>query len=335
MTTAKLILFLLVFLTVPTKIHAELREVREVHYQMGTFLDLTLWHAEPEKAQRIIRDAVREVHRLEEILTNYDPESAVSKFNAAAGTGPMHVPTELFDLLKTARALSEKTDGLFDVTVGSLMELWSEAAEANQLPSERQLNALLAMMGYRNLVLHNAEEAEIRHRDVKIDFGGIGKGFAVDRVVERLRAQQVTSALINFGGSSMAAIGAPPGERSWQVAVQDAAGRLRGLLYLRDNSLSTSGSMGRWWSIKGKRYGHLINPRSGYPVTEKRVATAVTRSATQAEALTKPLVLLGKKALPTVEKFSNAAAVVISETGAASFSREFRVIASWKDISQP
>jgi len=334
-TTAKLILLLLVFVTAPTKTYAAPREVREVHYQMGTFLELTLWHEEPEKAQRIIRDAVQEVHRLEEMLSNYDPESVLSNFNAEAGTGPKRVPAELFDLLKTARALSEKTDGFFDVTVGSLMDLWSEAAEANQLPSKKQLNELLATVGYRNLVLHGAEEAEIKRHGMKIDLGGIGKGFAVDRVVERLRAQQMTSALINFGGSSMAAIGAPPGERGWRVAVQGADGRLRGALYLRDTALSTSGSMGRWWSIKGKRYGHLINPLSGYPVTEKRVATAVTRSATQAEALTKPLVLLGKKALPTVEKFSNAAAVVISETGAASFSREFRVIASWKDISQP
>jgi thiamine biosynthesis lipoprotein len=326
---------LFVFALLPARSGAVLREVREVHYQMGTSLELIVWHSEPEKAHRLIRDAVQYVHRLDLILSNYDPDSALSRLNELAGKGATRVPLELFELLKTARAFSENTGGIFDVTVGRLMELWSKAAETNRLPSGKQLTETLAAVGYRNVVLHGTDEVELADNGTKIDLGGIGKGFAVDYVAERLRAQGITSALINFGGSSIAAIGTPPRKPGWEVAVQGADGRLRGTLCLRDRALSTSGSMGRSWIIEGKKYGHLINPLTGFPVTEGRVATVLAASATQAEALTKPLILLGKNALPIVNKFSDSEAVVMPESGAPLYSRRFRSMAFWKNISKP
>lgn len=333
MTTIKLFFPLLIVALTPIQTAAGPSEVREIHYQMGTFLEMTLWHTEPEIAKRLLRNTVQEVHRLDEILTNYDPDSALSRLNRHAGAGTMRVPVELFELLSAARELSEKTKGVFDITVGPLMELWRRAAEESRVPNVKQLAAALAAVGYQNLALYGPDEANLTLSGMKIDLGGVGKGYAVDRVANLLRAAGVSAALINFGGSSMSAIGAPPGKTGWQIAVQDSDGQLRGVIYLRDTALSTSGSMGRWWSIKGKQYGHLINPLSGYPVTAKRVATVVTRSATEAEALTKPLVLLGKNALPTIENFPRAEAVVIPERGAPSFSGQFRSRSSWKEIS--
>lgn len=333
MKTTVLFLLLLLVGFAPTKTAATLREVREVHYQMGTYLDVTLWHAEPEKAKRLIRNAVQEAHRLDEILSNYDPDSAVSRLNQHAGAGTMRLPLELFELLTFAREFSEKTGGIFDVTVGPLMELWRKAAEENRVPSAKRLAQTLAAVGYQNLMLQPPDEAELPRRGMSIDLGGVGKGYAVDRVAKLLRAEGISAALINFGGSSMSAVGAPPGKMGWEIAVQDTAGRLRGVIYLRDTALSTSGSMGRWWMIDGKKYGHLIHPLSGVPMTEARMATVITPSATQAEALTKPLVLLGKSALPTIEKLLHSEAVVIPENGAPSFTEQFRSRSSWKEIS--
>jgi FAD:protein FMN transferase len=331
----KIFSLLFIIALLPAHSFAALREVREVHYQMGTFLELTVWQSEPEKAQRLIRDVVQQVHRLDLILSNYDQESALSRLNAHAGRGATRVPLELFELLKTARAFSENTGGIFDVTVGRLMELWSKAAEANRLPGGKQLTETLGAVGYRNIVLHGTDEVELADIGTKIDLGGIGKGFAVDHVADRLRALGVTSALINFGGSSIAAIGTPPGKQGWEVLVQGADGRVRGSLYLRDGALSTSGSMGRSWIIEGKKYGHLINPLTGFPVTQARVATVLASSAAQAEALTKPLIVLGKNALPIMKNFSDSEAVVIPESGAPLFSRRFRTMTFWKDISNP
>jgi FAD:protein FMN transferase len=318
----------------PATTTATPREVREVHYQMGTYLEVALWHDEPETAKRLIRDAVREVHRLDEILSNYDPDSALSHLNQRAGAGVTRVPAELFELLTAAREFSEKTGGIFDVTIGPLMELWRQAAEDNRLPSRKRLAQALAAVGYRNLRLCSPDGVELARSDMNIDLGGIGKGYAVERVTQMFKAAGVSTALINFGGSSMSAIGAPPGRNGWQIAVKGTDGHLRGTIRLRDTALSTSGSMGRWWNINGKKYGHLINPLSGTPTTEARTALVVARSATRAEALTKPLVLLGKMALSTIEKFSDTEAVVMPDNGAPSFSRQFRSRSSWKEIFQ-
>ena len=332
MKTIKIFVLLLLVALTPAKALATLREVREVHFQMGTFLELTLWHNEPETAKRLIRDAVQEAHRLDAILSNYDSDSALSRLNRHAGAGSMRVPVELFELLSSSRELGAKTGGMFEVPVGPLMELWQKAAASNQMPSASELNQARSLVDYRNLALYQSNEAALIRSGMSIDLGGIGKGYAVDRMTKMLRASSVGAALINFGGSSMSAIDAPPGKIGWQIAVQDSDGRLRGTIYLRDLALSTSGSMGRGWTIDGRNYGHLIHPLTGVPMTVTRMATVITRSATLAEALTKPLILLGASALPIIEKFSDTEAVIVPQSGAPSLSRQFRSRSSWKEI---
>jgi len=317
-------LFFLVLCLTPAKSSAKLREVREVHFQMGTYLEVTLWHDEPESAKRLIRDTVQEVHRLDTILSNYDPDSALSRLNRHAGAGKIAVPIELYELLARSRELGAQTGGKFDVTIGPLMELWQKAAATKQAPGICELNQARALVDYRNLALYQPDTAALIRGGMTIDLGGIGKGYAVDRMTTMLKAAKVTAALINFGGSSMSAIGAPPGKTAWKIIVQDTNGRRRSTIQLRDLALSTSGGMGRGWIIDGKKYGHLIDPLSGIPVTEARMATVITASATLAEALTKPLVLNGSNGLGIVERFSNAEAMVIPEIGAPVFSRHFR-----------
>ena len=318
----------------PRQAFATLREIREVHYQMGTFLELTLWHAEPERARHLIRASVQEAHRLEEILSDYIPDSAVSQFNANAGKGRVALPPELHELLRISQRLSVRTAGYFDVTVGPLMELWRDCSDHDRIPDATRLAQALSLMGYRKLLLSQNGDAELTRSGMKIDLGGIGKGYAVDRIAGRLKAAGVTAALINFGGSSMRAIGAPPGQNGWEVGVQGPAGDLRGVIYLRNLALSTSGSMGRFFTVGNRRYGHLINPKSGMPVSEPRMASVITPSATTAEALTKPLVLLGGKAMSLVKNFPQTEALVIPRTGALFFSSGFRSISAWQELPQ-
>ena len=332
MKTLKVFLLLLLVALTPAKTLAALREVREVHFQMGTCLEVTLWHQEPQTATRLIRDAVQEAHRLDAILSNYDPDSALSRLNRHAGAGSMRVPLELFELLSNSRELAEKTGGMFDVTVGPLIELWQKAAAKNQIPSASQMDEARSLVDYRNLSLCRPDQVALTRSGMNIDLGGIGKGYAVERMTKMLKTSGVGAALVNFGGSSMSTIGAPPGKTSWEVALQDTDGRLRGTIHLRDLALSTSGAMGRGWIIDGKKYGHLIHPLSGIPVIKLRMATVIAPSATLAEALTKPLVLVGASAMRIVEKFADAEAVVIPERGAPSFSSHFRSRSSWKEI---
>jgi len=309
-----------------------LSEIREVHYQMGTFLDITLWHEEPARAYRLLREAVREVHRLEKILSNYDPHSAVSRFNQNAGVEKMTIPVELHELLASARKLSRDTEGYFDVTVGPLVDLWRETLLAGRLPTDEVLTKVRRLVGYEKLKLLDNLQAELLARGMKIDVGGIGKGFAVDRIAAQLREDGVNAALINFGSSSIYAIGTPPGKQGWEIGIKGLQNELRGVLCLRDSALSTSSAMGKFWTVGGKRYGHLIDPKSGMPVAESRLATVITRSATVAEALTKPLVLRGEEALATVDRFDGSEAMGIATRGSLFFSHDFRSKTCWREV---
>lgn len=316
-------LIILVLVLLDSQARSELYEVREIHYQMGTLLDITIWHPDREDAKRILRRSVQEVHRLEGILSHYDPQSALSLLNRQAGQGKVKTDLELFQILAIAIDFSIKTSGYFDVTVGPLLGLWRQAAEKGSMPDPHALAQAVELVGYRNLRLYHSGEVELVHRGMMIDLGGIGKGYAVDRIVEIFRQARVRTALINFGGSSIYALGNPPGEDSWKIGLQGTNGRWVGTLHLRDRALSTSGSMGRSWKIGGKRYGHLINPKNGLPATETRLAVVTAPTATEAEALTKPLILLEKKEMTLIKRFSQAEALLISETAELELSNPF------------
>jgi FAD:protein FMN transferase len=325
------LLSLLLFALAPRTVSATLQEVREVHFQMGTYLEMTLWHAQPQIAHQLIREAVQEVHRLDGILSNYDPDSAVSRLNRHAGAGNMAVPPEMFELLTICRELAKKTDGAFDVTIGPLVELWRNAGDNNRLPRPDEITSTLTRVGYEKLLLQPPDEVALSHSNMVIDFGGVGKGYAIDRILSFLRRAGVTAALINFGGSSIGAIGAPSSKNYWEIAIQNMADRLHGAIRLRDQVLATSESMGRSWQIGGRKYGHLIDPLSGFAITEARLATVIAPSATLAEALTKPLILRGAGALAMIGKFPGADAIIIPATGAPSLSQNFRRRFSWKE----
>ena len=332
--TRRLLLSLVIFALNVSSASATLHKVREVHFQMGTYLELTLWHAEPQVARALIRDAVQEVHRLDGILSSYDADSALSRLNRRSGTGSTAVPPEIYELLMMCRELAKKTGGAFDVTVGPLIELWRNAGERNRLPSGSEMASVLSRVGYDKLALEGPNEVTLRYSGMAIDFGGVGKGYAVDRVVSFLRRAGVTSGLINFGGSSIAAIGAPSGETYWDIAIGNAEDRLYGSIGLRDQALATSESMGRSWVINGKEYGHLVDPLSGLAVTQRRLATVVVANATLAEALTKPLILRGTSALALIGRFPSADAIVIPPIGTPSMSENFGRRSLWKEFFQ-
>jgi thiamine biosynthesis lipoprotein len=302
---------------------ARLNEVREVHYQMGTVLDITVWHPDVETGKGILRKSVQEVRRLDKILSNYDPSSGVSLLNDHAGRGRMKIDPDLFRLLFLAQHLSAKTRGYFDVTVGPLVALWQHAGESARLPASEMVSRSVALVGSSHLKLYGSGEAELLRPGMKIDLGGIGKGYAVDRIAELLKKAGVGSALINFGTSSIYALGSPPGKDRWEIAVRGLHEASMGILSLKNQALSTSGSMGRYWTIGGTRYGHLINPKNGFPINEERFATVVAATATEAEALTKPLILLDKKGVGVIKDFPQADFLLISQNGDLSFSDGF------------
>src|SRR5262249_29834110 len=189
----------------------------------------------------------------------------------------------------------------------------------------------LGFVGYNKIKLYDNGQAELP-AGMRLDVNGIAKGYAVDRVADLFRAAGVSAALINFGGSSIYALGRPPGRDGWEIGIQGTDGKLCGVIALNGMALSTSGSMGHFWTYRGKKYGHMIDPRKGLPVTESRMATVITPSATEAEALTKPLVILGHRGLPMIRKLPQTEGIVIPEQGSLFFSSDFRSKAKWREL---
>ena len=279
----------------PAREPAAAREVvvSDGRYAMGTVLEITVVGREPGAARAALDEAFAVAERLEPLLSNWQPDSALVHLNAAAGRGPRPVDPELARVLAASLDLARRTRGAFDVTVGPLVALWRAAGARGRLPSAAELARARAAVGSHVLrVDPEAGTAEVAHADGSIELGGIAKGWALDRMAERLRAAGVESALLSFGQSSLWAMGAPPGEPGWRLAVRDPAGGYAGVATLRERAVSVSGSVGQWVEIEGGRYGHVIDPRSGQPLVRAAQAMVLADDATSAEAFSKALLVL-------------------------------------------
>jgi thiamine biosynthesis lipoprotein len=291
---------------------------------MGTVLQLTLVSEGGARARAAAEACFAEGAALEAVLTTYDPASATSRMNASAGTGPFRAPPALARLLADSKRLSAATGGIFDVTVGPLIELWSEAGRSGRLPSAAAIAAARSRVGAERIAL-GPESVVALEAGMSVNFGGIGKGFALDRMRERLAEHGVTRALLDFGGSSWLALGAPADGTAWRVLLRDGHGGFAGVVSLSDASFSFSESLGQASEIGGKRYGHVIDPRTGWPLQEPRAGIALASDGATAEALTKALVVLGpEEGLALVARTPGAEALVIDAARALHASPGFR-----------
>ncbi len=239
--------------------------------------------------------ALDEVERLEEKLSVYKEESALSLLNRNAAAGPVPVDDELFGLLRAASALSAATGGAFDPASGALIDAWGFFRGPCRVPSPAELARALAASGCRHVLLDDRDRSvRFTRPGLWLNLGGVGKGFAIDRALERIRG--VRSALMQGGQSSLKGIGAPAGQpRGWPVDIQDPGrpGRCVARVWLRDRALGTSGADQRFFVENGRRYGHVLDPRTGMPSAHVLAASAVARTALEADALSTAFFVMG------------------------------------------
>jgi thiamine biosynthesis lipoprotein len=298
--------------------------LREGRPLMGTLLQLTLVADDEARARAAAEACFALGAELEAVLTTYDPASATSRLNASAGTGPFQAPPALARILADSKRLAASTGGVFDPTVGPLIELWKQAGKTGRVPSPAAIAAARSRVGAERIVL-GPDGMVALGPGMGVNFGGVGKGFALDRMRERLAEHGISRALLDFGGSSWLALGAPAGEPAWRVLLRDGRGGFAGVVSLRDASVSFSESFGEASEIAGRRYGHVIDPRTGWPVQQPVAAVALAPDGTTAEALTKALVVLAPgEALAVVGRTPGAEALVIDAAGALHESAGFR-----------
>jgi len=238
-------------------------------------------------------------------------------------------------VLAASLSASALTGGAFDVTVGPLVSLWIEAARRDALPSEEALSAARARVGAAGIRLHGGGRAELR-AGTSVDLGGIAKGYALDRMRPVLEAHGVEAALLSFGQSSTWALGTPPDAAGWRLLARAPGGGFAGLVTLRDQALSVSGSLGQWTEIAGRRYGHVLDPRTGRPLVRRRQALVVAPSATMAEALSTALLVLGEdEGLRRVAAQPGCAGLLLDADGGRFATPNFEEVARFEPLPAP
>ena len=238
--------------------------------------------------------ALDEVERLERKLSVYLVDSELSRLNREAAGAPVTTDAEVYHLLQWAARLSAATGGAFDAAGGALVKACGFSGGAHRVPSASDLHTALAASGWRHVLFDDPRRA-IRFDCPCLEFnlGGIGKGFAIDRALHRIR---IRCALMQGGQSSIKGIGSPPGEpRGWTVAICHPVHPNRPVarIRLRDRALGTSGAANRFFVAQGRRYGHVLDPRTGWPARGLLSASAVAGSATEADALSTAFFVMG------------------------------------------
>lgn len=267
---------------------------------MGCVYAIIVYGDDAAALPRVTEEALDEVDRIDRLMSNYKPESPLSELNRhAAGADhatPMVVDAELFGMIAESLRYSRESAGAFDITVGPLMRAWGFFKGDGRVPTPRALAAVRQRVGYRHVLL-DADHHTIAfdRQGVELDLGGIAKGYAVDRVVELLRARKISSALVSAGGSTIYAIGAPPGEDGWDVSVQDPlhATQIARTMRLKDRSLSIAGRSEKSFERNGVVYSHIMDPRTGRPVQGMLTVAVLTATGTEGDALDDVLFVQG------------------------------------------
>jgi len=279
---------------------------------MGTVLEVELWSSDPEAARRVIDEVFTEVAELESLLSHYDPRSQVSRLAARSGQGPVAVDPRVAEIARLSLAYGELTDGAFDVTLGPLTQLWRSRGERRA--SYEEIAAARARTGLAKLRVYPDDELELLERGMSLDFGGIAKGYALDRVRELLRGPGIAASLASFGQSSVWAFGAPPETEGWTLALRSPAGGIAALVTLSDQAFSVSSSFPEPGS--GTPFGDLVDPRTGWPLTRSSMVAVVSNDATRAEALSTALVLMShEQGLRLVEAQQETEALIVDDQG--------------------
>ena len=265
---------------------------------MGSTYSLVLYGTDRARLEAAAEGAFDEVVRLDAELSNYKPASAWSQVNRYAAERPVAVPQDLFDLLQACLEYSRQSEGAFDITVGPLMKVWGFYKGSGHLPKPEEVKSAMANVGYQNILLDPATRTvRFARAGVEMDPGGIGKGLAVDRMVKVLREKGVEIGLVTAAGSSIYAMGAPPGEAGWTVSIRDPHDATRTVqdIVLKDESLSTSGSYEKFFEVQGKVFAHIMDPRTGYPAPGMLSVSVIAPRTLDSEAWCKPFFINGRE----------------------------------------
>jgi FAD:protein FMN transferase len=286
--------------------------VHKKKYIMGTVFEIAAYDQSSEHASNAIERAFQEIVRLDDLMSNYKPDSALSNLNRSAHFHAEKVPSDLYRVIDQAVLFSRLSDGKFDISVAPLVNLWKAALRGEGTPSRAQQENVRSCVGYKKIDLSPPDRISFRSSCLQLDLGAIGKGYAVDRAAEVLHSLGIRDALINAGGSTIFAMGAPPDRTAWLVHLRDPSNKIDPQVMLKDGSVSTSEQTAPSL-LANDSAGHIIDPDTGMPLKTVFTVSAVSRTATVSDALSTTLLLLGPmKGKELIKSMADVSAIWIS-----------------------
>lgn len=277
--------------------HPGLELVRRSQPLLGTFVTISAYGQDRIALNAAVAAAFDEFRQVDARMSIHRKDSELSHVNARAAQTPITVSPDLFEVLASAAAIAADSDGAFDVTIRPLADLWGFISRDYRLPSEAELQQARRRVDFRLVQLDATQRtARFLQPDIAIDLGGIAKGYAVDRAVEKLRACGVTIAMVKAGGD-LRVIGTPPGKTAWEVQLEDPRKRgQRVTVSLREAALSTSGNYENYFELHGRRYSHILNPQTGLPVQGVAACTVVAPTCCESDAWATACFVMGSEA---------------------------------------
>ena len=269
---------------------------------MGVRTRLVVYASDETAAVNACRAAFKRVGQVEDAASDYRKDSELMKLCATAATRPVRLSDDLYTLLTTAQEISRRTDGAFDITVGPYVLLWRAARKNKTLPDPAELAAASKLVGWQKLQIDPAtRSARLTVSGMKLDLGGIAKGYAGDCALQTLREHGINSALFEAGGDIVVS-DAPPGEAGWKIEPEDPGPDTPKLLTLHNCAVSTSGDTQQFVEIGGKHYSHVVDPHTGIGLTTRAMATVVAPKGLWSDPLSKPAAMLPRAKLDELLK---------------------------------
>ncbi len=284
--------------------------------QMGSLFNITLYAPDKSTAARAAQAAFQRVAKLNSIMSDYDPESELMQLCRKPVGTPVQVSDDLFDILQHSEKFSRLSNGAFDVTVGPYVRLWRSARKQKTLPSPEAIAAVAGSVGYQKIQLDpRAKTVTLLAPNMQLDLGGIAKGYAADKALTVLRRHGITRAMAAASGDI--AIGDPPPDRKgWAIgiaSIDSSENSLTKTVLLKNAAVSTSGDTEQFVEIGGVRYSHIVNPATGWGLTQRIGVTIIARNATTTDGLTKAVSVMGaERGLTLIDSLSDISGLIVT-----------------------
>lgn len=298
-------------------VHAQVA-VKKTATLMGSKFTITIVANDSNTALKNIQLVESEVSRIEDLISDWRPNTFVSQVNKNAGIAPVKVPWEVYNLTKRALYFSEITNGAFDISYAAMEKVWKFDGSMQEMPDSQTIKKSIVNVGYKHIVLNDQDTTiYLEKKGMKISFGSIGKGYAADMGRKLMLKKGIIAGIVDASGD-ISTWGKQPNGKSWVIGITNPfkPQKIKKIFTLQDSSIVTSGSYEKYALIDGKRYSHIINPATGYPATGVVSVTISGPSAEFANGLSTSIMVLGvNNGLKLLKRFPNYHSYIISDKG--------------------